>query len=273
MGVESFEILAKASVCSIVADFADERRRGMRFRRTPRVVVCWAAFLAGILPAGAGRAKHDHAASAGSSGRGRSGAGKSAASVHTAAGQTGEGNRPRPHSQHPGHDRIGLGHCFSLAAAGNARVGVALRAGCRRFRRHVGYRAGILYRFFLISTLAGLPLDLIGHHYERAYGISVQGWGKLVLGRNQSAGADSPVRGADSVALQLDCAALAAALLAGGLGDDSADSGVPHLYRASGCTALLQAGAARRRITRRWWRSSRRWWRGRESTSRRTACI
>ena len=30
--------------------------------------------------------------------------------------------------------------------------------------------------FFVISTLAGLPLDLIGHHYERAYGIDVQGW-------------------------------------------------------------------------------------------------
>ncbi len=30
--------------------------------------------------------------------------------------------------------------------------------------------------FFVISELAGLPLDWIGHHYERAYGISVQGW-------------------------------------------------------------------------------------------------
>ena len=30
--------------------------------------------------------------------------------------------------------------------------------------------------FFVISTLAGLPLDLIGHHYESSYGIDVQGW-------------------------------------------------------------------------------------------------
>jgi len=30
--------------------------------------------------------------------------------------------------------------------------------------------------FFVISTLAGLPLDWIGQHYERAYGIDVQGW-------------------------------------------------------------------------------------------------
>jgi Zn-dependent protease with chaperone function len=38
---------------------------------------------------------------------------------------------------------------------------------------------GLLFfaAYFLISTLASLPLDLIGHHYSRAYGISVQGWG------------------------------------------------------------------------------------------------
>jgi Zn-dependent protease with chaperone function len=31
--------------------------------------------------------------------------------------------------------------------------------------------------FFIISAVAGLPLDWLSHHYERAYGISVQGWG------------------------------------------------------------------------------------------------
>jgi Zn-dependent protease with chaperone function len=31
--------------------------------------------------------------------------------------------------------------------------------------------------FFVIATLAGLPLDGIAHHFERAYGISVQEWG------------------------------------------------------------------------------------------------
>ena len=31
--------------------------------------------------------------------------------------------------------------------------------------------------FFVISTLASLPFDIIGHHYGRSYGISVQGWG------------------------------------------------------------------------------------------------
>ncbi len=29
----------------------------------------------------------------------------------------------------------------------------------------------------VITALAGLPLDIIGHHYSLAYGISVQGWG------------------------------------------------------------------------------------------------
>ena len=38
---------------------------------------------------------------------------------------------------------------------------------------------GVLFffAFFILTTLAGLPLDAIGHHYSRAYGISVQGWG------------------------------------------------------------------------------------------------
>ncbi len=31
--------------------------------------------------------------------------------------------------------------------------------------------------FFIISAVANLPLDWIGQHYERSYGISVQGWG------------------------------------------------------------------------------------------------
>ena len=31
--------------------------------------------------------------------------------------------------------------------------------------------------YLIIATLAGLPLDWIGEHYERSYGISVQGWG------------------------------------------------------------------------------------------------
>jgi Zn-dependent protease with chaperone function len=38
---------------------------------------------------------------------------------------------------------------------------------------------GVLFfaAFLVITTLASLPLDWIGHYYSRAYGISVQGWG------------------------------------------------------------------------------------------------
>jgi Zn-dependent protease with chaperone function len=38
---------------------------------------------------------------------------------------------------------------------------------------------GLLFfaAFFIISAVAGFPLDWLGQHYESAYGISVQGWG------------------------------------------------------------------------------------------------
>jgi Zn-dependent protease with chaperone function len=38
---------------------------------------------------------------------------------------------------------------------------------------------GLLFfaAFLIISTLASLPFDILGHHYGRSYGISVQGWG------------------------------------------------------------------------------------------------
>jgi len=40
--------------------------------------------------------------------------------------------------------------------------------------------------YLLISEVAGLPLDWIGEHYERIYGVSVQGWGSW-LGDNAKA--------------------------------------------------------------------------------------
>jgi len=46
-----------------------------------------------------------------------------------------------------------------------------------RTQRH--WLSGLLFfaAFLVVSTLAGLPLDAIGHAVERQYGISVQGWG------------------------------------------------------------------------------------------------
>jgi Zn-dependent protease with chaperone function len=55
-------------------------------------------------------------------------------------------------------------------------------AGLERWAERVSGRRWIQGAIFftaylIISALAGLPLDWIGEHYERSYGISVQGWG------------------------------------------------------------------------------------------------
>jgi len=58
-------------------------------------------------------------------------------------------------------------------------------AGLERWAQRISSRRwiqGIVFfaAFFVISELAGLPFDLLGQHYERAYGISVQGWGSWI---------------------------------------------------------------------------------------------
>ena len=137
----------------------------------------------------------------------------------------------QPHPQHSEHCRVGLGPCFSVAAAGDADLGRAWRAGQRRFRAGAGFRELFFFAAYLIiATLAGLPLDWIGEHYERSYGISVQGWGSWIGDEGKSLGLTLAVRRAGAAALQLDRAALAAALLARRLGGHAADSGVSHFY-------------------------------------------
>jgi Zn-dependent protease with chaperone function len=42
--------------------------------------------------------------------------------------------------------------------------------------------------FFVFSTLASLPLDLVGHYYGRVYGISVQGWGSWFADQGKALG-------------------------------------------------------------------------------------
>jgi STE24 endopeptidase len=54
-------------------------------------------------------------------------------------------------------------------------------AAIERWAQHRSTRRWIqgvwfFFAFFILTTLASLPLDIIGHHYSRAYGISVQGW-------------------------------------------------------------------------------------------------
>ena len=62
-----------------------------------------------------------------------------------------------------------------LLLATRAAAGLAAWAE-RLLRRR--WMQGLLFfaAFLLITTLAGLPLDLIGHVVSRHYGISVQGW-------------------------------------------------------------------------------------------------
>jgi Zn-dependent protease with chaperone function len=60
-----------------------------------------------------------------------------------------------------------------LAARGWAK----LESWVQRISRR-RWLQGLLFfaAFFVITTLAGIPFDVLGHHFERAYGISVQGW-------------------------------------------------------------------------------------------------
>ncbi len=61
-----------------------------------------------------------------------------------------------------------------LAARGAAGLeGWAQRISGLRWIQGVFFFAA----FIVITSLASLPLDWIGHHYSRVYGISVQGWG------------------------------------------------------------------------------------------------
>jgi Zn-dependent protease with chaperone function len=41
---------------------------------------------------------------------------------------------------------------------------------------------------FVLSALASLPFDMIGHHYSRAFGISVEGWGPWFLDLGKALG-------------------------------------------------------------------------------------
>ena len=51
--------------------------------------------------------------------------------------------------------------------------------GWTQRQSHHRWVQGLLFFavFLIVTTLAGLPLDVFGHHVSRSYGISVQGWG------------------------------------------------------------------------------------------------
>lgn len=55
-------------------------------------------------------------------------------------------------------------------------------AGIERWAQRISGRRwvqGLVFfaAFFVVTTLAGMPISWLGEHYERSYGISVQGWG------------------------------------------------------------------------------------------------
>ncbi len=61
------------------------------------------------------------------------------------------------------------------------RTWAGLERWAERISRRRWIQGAIFFAAYLmIATLAGLPLDWIGEHYERAYGISVQGWGAWI---------------------------------------------------------------------------------------------
>jgi Zn-dependent protease with chaperone function len=57
------------------------------------------------------------------------------------------------------------------------RGAAGLEGWAQKISRHRWIQGVVFFAAFLVITsLAGLPLDWIGQHYERAYGIGVQGW-------------------------------------------------------------------------------------------------
>jgi Zn-dependent protease with chaperone function len=74
-----------------------------------------------------------------------------------------------------------------LLLATHAAAGLA--AWVERLLRH-RWMQGLLFfaAFLVISTLANLPFDIIGHHFGRSYGISVQGWGSWLGDQAKSLG-------------------------------------------------------------------------------------
>ena len=63
--------------------------------------------------------------------------------------------------------------CFFLASRGAAFLECrAFHLSRYRWVQGLAFFAALL----VLSTMAALPFDLIGHHYSRAFGISVEGW-------------------------------------------------------------------------------------------------
>jgi len=148
----------------------------MRFRRSMRGAVCTAALLAGIMPQL----------------RAQSGASQTA-QPPVAAGSQSTSSTQQAYTLPPDklEKAIQLSRIRNILSITGSVWGLVFLwltlatrtwAGLERWAEKISGRRWIQGAVFfavylIIATLAGLPLDWIGEHYERNYGISVQGWG------------------------------------------------------------------------------------------------
>jgi STE24 endopeptidase len=150
---------------------------GLIFRRFAQLIVCSVALLAGMVP-------HTLAAQ---------GPVTPAAPAPVAAGATSPASSQQAYSLPPDKlaEAIAISRIRNILSITGSVWGIvflwlllATRAlsGLERWARRISDRRWIqgaifFAAFLVISALADMPLDLIGEHYERSYGISVEGWG------------------------------------------------------------------------------------------------
>ncbi len=149
----------------------------MRFRRTARVVVCSAAFLAGVFPL----------ALTAQSGSTPVAPTPVAVTAQAPANQLQAYTLPQDKlAKAIAISRIRnildiTGSVWGIVFVG-LLLATRLLAGLERWVERISslrWIQGAIFfaAYLIIAALAGLPLDWIGEHYERSYGISVQGWG------------------------------------------------------------------------------------------------
>jgi len=151
----------------------------MRFRRSMRLAVCAAALLAGIIPQI----------------RAQSGVSQTA-QVPVAAGAQSQANIQQAYTLPPDklEKAIQLSRIRNILSIAGSVWGLVFLwltlatrtwAWMERWAESISSRRWIQGAIFfaaylIIATLAGLPLEWIGEHYERNYRISVQTWGGWV---------------------------------------------------------------------------------------------
>jgi len=69
------------------------------------------------------------------------------------------------------------------------RAWAKLESCVQRISRHRWVQGLAFFAaFFIITTLASIPFDIAGHHFSRAYGISIQGWGSWLGDQSKALG-------------------------------------------------------------------------------------